>query len=242
TDFGLRGKYLEDVSTRQLWLQDIISLHAVQDNDPFCRTKLCNIKKKCAFIAKSNVSSDQEVMNVFARVGQPQEGPEALQDYKQYIASLREKSIILGKRFTEFQTCAQWVSFHSCNPGSKCPFIQDSAILEIKQKLCQDAFGLSEAKIKQRIAEKERDFGGRGLKKTNNIFVILGGLDPWKAAGEIVSSESGPTQYEVPQASHCYWLNAGATRLPGVREMLDETLEMVQSWLKAEYNNVSMLL
>ncbi|KAF4665485.1 Thymus-specific serine protease [Perkinsus chesapeaki] len=233
TVFGLRGNYLEDARTRQLWLDRSTDLNGTQSNNPFCSKDLCNIEKKCKFVASSDVSSEENALKVFTRIGTQLEQPKKLQSYSTYISWLKERSNIDQRRFQEFQICTQWVLFISCNLGSNCPFVQSPALLAIKQALCQDAFGLSQSDIKKKIAETMKDFGGRSLKKTGNIVVILGQMDPWKAAGEVDTSVVGVIKYEVPKASHCFWTKRGSTELPGVKEVLTKTVVTVQSWLKA---------
>ncbi|KAF4671774.1 Thymus-specific serine protease [Perkinsus chesapeaki] len=232
--FGLRANYLEDQKTRLLWLSSNNARFMVQSNDPYCTKDLCNIKKKCNFVAKSDTSTEQKALKVLDTIGSPVPGQHSAQDYNQHIKWLKDKSQLSDTRFNTFQSCSQWALFRSCNPGSKCPLVQDSGILGIEQAVCQDAFGISKDDVQRNIAEEMKDFGGGGLKGTRNIIVLLGGMDPWNAVGRTQTTGRGPVQYQIPLASHCYWDKAGATRLDGVKQIMRKTVETTRSWVQAD--------
>ncbi|KAF4660089.1 Thymus-specific serine protease [Perkinsus chesapeaki] len=214
-------------------LRDTNGRYMIQSNDPFCTSALCNIEKKCSFIFGSNTTTDQQALQVFNSIGNYIPRPDRLADYNQYISRLKDKSEVSDVRFNQFQACSQWALFRSCDSSNQCPFIREPRPLEIDQAVCHDAFGLSEDDVRAKLAKEQKDFGGAGLNGTTNILVILGGMDPWNAAGRIgTSTHKGPIQMEVPLGSHCYWARPGATRLDGVKQILSQTLTTIQSWVK----------
>ncbi|KAF4664576.1 Thymus-specific serine protease [Perkinsus chesapeaki] len=228
--YNLPNAYLEDEGSKWFWVARMPPNIIVQGNQLYCDSPLCNIRKICHYIAGEDKSTEEEVMTVY-RETLYQDSPRASRlTYSAYISALKQRNNLQSYKLYEFQRCSQWFAFQSCNEGSSCPFIQDAAVLNNEQSICQDAFSMSKTDVQNRISELLLKFGGRQLPNATNILVVLGDSDPWKEAGKIDKANKGLSVFEVLRASHCYWMVPDSQRSKDVDDAIEKMVGAIKSW------------
>jgi len=224
---------LDDWTDQLLFAGDGVILLPVQDNDPSCSSKYCNIRSICDellsiedaddFERLVQLSNSQYFYNVEQRASYRRRG---MSTSYYGVDSTKRRTIDYSNRscrevsFNDwvrplmdptnpdrvwlYQTCAEWGFYQTCNEGSDCPFPHGLHRVQFDLMLCERLFNITSDQVYQNVNWALTLYGGRRIQSSRIMFVN-GEVDPWSGLSVLDPANTHMVALSVPNTAHHFW-------------------------------------
>ena len=194
---------LEDLNNRYMFAGDGVITLPIQENDPSCQPKYCNIQKICNALIYESKNNPNPVY-LLATIANAQLDGKPCKEISRTVYLNSLLNISNPERVWLYQTCSEWGFYQTCTEQSNCPYTKGYHPLSLDYELCQILFGISAVQVDEQVAMTLTRYGGRSIQ-SSRIFFINGEIDPWRGLSVLKPVNNDMRVLRVPGASHHFW-------------------------------------